>query len=58
MTWKKLAEEISRWTEEQQGQDVTCRVQSMDEFGVATLEITGEEPDVLDPSSYYLDVDL
>lgn len=63
MTWKQLADAIKGWTPEQQNQDVTVHLQTTDEFyggrggdGEVILDVTGEEPDVLDPNSYYLDI--
>ncbi len=61
MTWKKLAKYIiESMTEEQQDQDVTVRVGCFDAYfgkGDISLQITVEEEDVLDSSSYYLDVE-
>lgn len=58
MTWNDLAKHIERMSLDQRKDNVTVKVQSLDGFFTdVTLEITGEEPDVLDPNAFYLDVD-
>ncbi len=56
MTWKQLKQHIENMTEQQQNDDVTVHVQSMDEyFGDISIQVTGYE-ELLDPDSFYLDV--
>lgn len=63
MTWQELADFINqKMTEEQRKDTVAVYVQSVDEYisaaeGGVSFQITGEDEDVLDPNSYYLDVD-
>lgn len=61
MTWKELVDIVTnKMVEEQRQQDVAIYVQSQDEFygnGAINLSITGEETDVLDINSFYLEVD-
>lgn len=57
MTWIELAERINRMTEEQQNSNISAYVQSMDEFFPVTLDITGENEDVLNPNEFFINVD-
>lgn len=58
MTFKQLAVEIGRLTEEQQNCDVTVFVRGVDEFYPVTdrLLVSGPEEDVLDENHPYIEV--
>jgi len=62
MTWQEMADRINKMTEEQRQDTVAVYIQSLDEFisaadGAISFNITGEDSEVLDPNSFYLEVE-
>lgn len=54
MNWNDLAAKIAQMTEDQRTDEVTLK-DADGEYFPATLSITGEDEDVLDPNTFFLE---